>query len=100
MITEPAVKRPTESEQQPRLTRRQFIGRAGRFATGVTLAAISDVSMAPMAFGAGKSPLKVAAVLTEFTYRSHAHVLLENFLEPYLFNGKLTSPGVSVVSFY
>src|SRR5204863_143247 len=37
---------------------------------------------------------------TEFTYRSHAHVLLENFLEPYLFNGKLTSSGMDVVSFY
>ena len=44
--------------------------------------------------------LKVAAVVTEFTYRSHAHVLLENFLEPYLFNGEKTDPGVEVVSLY
>lgn len=43
---------------------------------------------------------KVAAVVTEFTYRSHAHVILENFLEPYYFNGKLTDPGVDVVSMY
>ncbi len=43
---------------------------------------------------------KVAAIFTEFTYRSHAHVILENFLEPYLFNGRWTSPGVDVVSFY
>jgi hypothetical protein len=43
---------------------------------------------------------KVAAIFTEFTYRSHAHVILENFLEPYLFNGQLTDPGVDVVSFY
>ena len=100
MITELSANRPTESAQQPRLTRRRFIGRAGRFATGITLAAVSDVTMAPMAFGAAKGPLKVAAVLTEFTYRSHAHVLLENFLESYLFNGKLTSPGMDVVSFY
>ena len=56
--------------------------------------------MAPMAFGAAKGRLKVAAVLTAFTYRSHAHVLLENFLEPYLFNGKLTTSGIEVVSFY
>jgi hypothetical protein len=56
--------------------------------------------MTPIAFGAGKARLKVAAVLTEFTYRSHAHVLLENFLEPYLFNGKLTSPGMDALSFY
>ncbi len=43
---------------------------------------------------------KVAAIFTVFTYRSHAHVILENFLEPYLFNGKRTDPGVDVVSFY
>lgn len=45
-------------------------------------------------------PLKVAAVVTEFTYRSHAHVILENFLEPYLFNGKKTVSGMDVVSLY
>ena len=43
---------------------------------------------------------KVAAIFTEFTYRSHAHVILENFLESYLFNGTLTEPGCEVVSFY
>jgi hypothetical protein len=43
---------------------------------------------------------RVAAIFTEFTYRSHAHVLLENFLGPYLFNGKRTEPGVEVVAFY
>jgi hypothetical protein len=45
-------------------------------------------------------PLKVAAIFTEFTYRSHAHVILENFLEPYLFNGQVTAPGMKVVSFF
>jgi hypothetical protein len=44
--------------------------------------------------------LKVAAVFTEFTYRSHAHVILENFLQPYYFNGQVTDPGCDVVSFY
>jgi hypothetical protein len=44
--------------------------------------------------------LKVAAVFTEFTYRSHGHVLLENFLQPYYFNGRPTDPGCDVVSFY
>ena len=43
---------------------------------------------------------KVAVVLTSFTYRSHAHVILENFVQPYLFNGKRTDPGVDVVSIY
>ena len=52
------------------------------------------------ALAAQKRRPKVGVVFTEFTYRSHAHVLLENFLEPYLFNGKLTDPGVDVVSLY
>ncbi|MCY2966450.1 MAG: twin-arginine translocation signal domain-containing protein, partial [Planctomycetota bacterium] len=43
---------------------------------------------------------KVAAIFTEFTYRSHAHVILENFLEPYLFNGKKTDPGCDVVALF
>jgi hypothetical protein len=43
---------------------------------------------------------KVAAIVTEFTYRSHAHVLLENFLQPYYFNGQVTDPGCDVVSLY
>src|SRR6266852_7634190 len=43
---------------------------------------------------------KVAAIYTEFTYRSHAHVILENFLEPYLFNGQLVTPQFDVVSFF
>jgi hypothetical protein len=82
------------------LGRRQFIRRVGRFTTGIALAAAANPVTCPMAFGADKKRLKIAAVLTEFTYRSHAHVLLENFLEPYLFNGKLASPGMDVVSFY
>ena len=43
---------------------------------------------------------KVAAVFTSFYDRSHAHVILENFLEPYIFNGKRVEPPVEVVSFY
>ena len=52
--------------------------------------------------GEGKSPgrPKVAAIFTAFANRWHDHVILENFLEPYLFNGKMTDPGVDVVSFY
>ncbi|GIT31180.1 MAG: hypothetical protein Ct9H300mP1_32260 [Planctomycetaceae bacterium] len=30
----------------------------------------------------------------------HAHVILENFLGPYLFNGVPTDPGVDIVSIY
>lgn len=43
---------------------------------------------------------KVAVILTVCHFRSHAHVILENFLEQYLFNGKKTDSGVDVVSFY
>lgn len=44
--------------------------------------------------------LRVAALLTAFFYRSHAHVILENFLEPYLFNGKVVHPDMDVVALY
>ena len=51
----------------------------------------------------GQQPVprpRVAAIFTEFRFRSHAYNILENFLRPYLFRGKLTDPGVDVVSFY
>lgn len=52
-------------------------------------------------WGADDQPRpKVAAVITEFTYRSHAHVILENFLKPYLFNGQWTDSGMDVVALY
>ena len=55
----------------------------------------------PSCFGDEKKDQpKVCAILTQFTYRSHAHCILENFLGDYLFNGKPTSPGMQVVSFY
>ncbi|MBI3409565.1 MAG: hypothetical protein HY040_14590 [Planctomycetes bacterium] len=52
---------------------------------------------------AGQQPRRrprVAAIYTSFYNRSHAHVILQCFLRPYLFNGKLTDPGVDMVSFY
>ena len=58
----------------------------------------------PLAGGAmaafAKPRPKVAAIYTICTHRSHAHVILENFLGPYLFNGVPTDPGVDVVSIY
>jgi hypothetical protein len=75
----------------PPATRRQFLGTAG---------AALALSGAPLPAAEPQKRPKVAAVFTEFTYRSHAHVILENFLEPYLFNGKRTEPGVEVVSFF
>jgi hypothetical protein len=66
-----------------------------------SLAAASLLPAWTLAFEAEpKKRPKVAAVFTSFEYRSHAHVILENFLNPYLFNGKRIDPGVDVVSFY
>ncbi|MCS5574779.1 MAG: hypothetical protein NZ789_17770, partial [Pseudomonadales bacterium] len=75
------------------IQRRQFLATsAGSLAT-VSLAGRLSAAVKP------KRP-RVAVVFTEFTYRSHAHVLLENFLQPFYFNGQVTDPGVDVVSFY
>lgn len=79
---------------QHKLNRREWIG-----------ASIGACSLA--AFG-GNHPVRgaetkrprIAAVVTEFTHRSHAHVILENFLEPYYFNGKLTESGIDVAGLY
>src|SRR5260370_41512267 len=57
--------------------------------------------LVPDCLGHEKAPRpKVAAIYTVFTHRSHAHVILEKFLRPYLFNGKRIQPPVEVVSFY
>ena len=39
-----------------------------------------------------KGPLRVAAVFDVMTHRSHANVILENFLEPYYFDGAVVDP--------
>ena len=85
-------------------SRRQFLRQAA-------LLAGSACGRSPFGLRADESPIsqlagskparpKVAAIVTEFTYRSHAHVILENFLEPYLFNGQLQQSPVDVVSLY
>src|ERR1043166_9838626 len=77
----------------PQITRRQFIHRTAKVSGGVMLLPASLLA-------ASKRRLKVGAVITAFTYRSHAHVILENFVAPYLFNGNWISPGMDVVSLY
>ncbi len=77
------------------LSRRRFLAQTSllggcALTGGLRLAAADDAPPRP----------KVAVVFTAFAYRLHAHVLLENFLQPYLFNGQKTDPGVDVVSFY
>lgn len=64
---------------------------------------LSGVALPWAAHSGAEEPIKrpkVAAIFTAMSHRWHAHVILENFLEPYLFNGKLTDPGCDVVSFY
>src|SRR6516165_1245995 len=68
-------------------SRRQFLGSA--LAAGLTTA-LPDPPRR----------LRVAAIYTVFRRRSHAFNILENFLQPYLFNGRRIDPGMDVVSFY
>lgn len=79
------------------LSRRQLLGAASTAA----VASIVDPRLNWFAYaqGSAKRP-KVAVIYTSFFYRSHAHVIIENFLEKYLFNGKRTDPGVDVVSLW
>ena len=85
-----------DSGSASRATRRDFL-RAASF--GATSAAVLGSSEWLLAAKPVRRP-KVAAIITQFTHRSHAHVILENFLEQYYFNGVLTDPGVDVVSIY
>src|SRR5262245_16594209 len=72
------------------LDRRQFLRAASAFALA-----------GPAAFAqASKKRPKVVVIYTVLRFRSHAFNILENCLEPYLFNGKLADPGIDVVSFY
>jgi hypothetical protein len=79
-------------------TRRQFLQCAAILAGSSGLVAprwlLGDET------AAGPKKPKVAVIYTEFTYRSHAHVILENFLEPYLFNGELVTSPVEVASLF
>lgn len=43
---------------------------------------------------------RVAAIYTVLRFRSHAFNILESFLRPYLFNGKVITPEMDVVSLY
>jgi hypothetical protein len=73
-------------------SRRQFLQAAtGLAASGWTASAC-----------AGETPRRprIAAVYTVLRFRSHAFNILENFLRPLLFNGRLVAPPVEIASFY
>ncbi len=84
----------TPRQRSAGISRRRWLAGCGLAAAGAALAAARPRS--PI----GPPRPKVAAIITAFTYRSHAHVLLENFLERYYFNGRPTDPGCEVVSLY
>jgi hypothetical protein len=86
-----AFPREHQSPRASRWSRREFLHAAG---LALALPAVGRSAGEP------QKRLKVAAVFTAFFHRSHAHVLIENFLQPYLFNGKRTDPGVEIVSLY
>jgi hypothetical protein len=75
------------------LSRRVFI-------TGSGAACLALPAVVSRGFAEAKKRLKVAAIFTAFSHRLHAHVILENFLEPYLFNGEVVRPNMDVVSLY
>jgi hypothetical protein len=75
------------------LDRRQFLR-----ATGLGLGATA-LAAGRGAAAAGARP-KVAAIVTELRYRDHGNVILENFLEPYFFNGERTDSGFEVAGLY
>jgi len=87
----------SELRQEIRWPRRQFVKVAVASLPGM----VSGLS-GLRAEESGKKKIKVAVVMTVFFYRSHAHVILENFLQPYLFNGKVVDPRkeFEIVSFY
>ncbi len=75
--------------------RRQFLHQIGAAACLSTLPTLTGAAAVPI----GRRP-RVAAIFTVLRFRSHAYNILENFLGPYYFCGKLVDPGVDVVSFY
>jgi len=82
--------------KHPSISRRNWLQTVA--GAGAALAA------APHSFIVGAEPAKprpkIAAIFTELRFRSHAFNILENFFEPYLYNGKLVDPGVDVVAMY
>ncbi len=77
-------------------SRRKFLRRASALGGGILL----GNSLASATPAARPRRPKVACLFTEFTRLSHAHVILENFLEKYPFNGHIIDPGVDIVSFW
>lgn len=74
--------------------RREFLRASAAWGTGLVTATAG--------LGGAEPPRRprVACLYTVLRPRSHAHVLLENFLEKYPFNGRLFQPSVDVVAMW
>jgi hypothetical protein len=79
-------------------SRRRFLACLSKKAAAAGLLSTRGTSL--LCAGGTAKRLRIAAVVTEYSYRSHAHVILENFLEPYLFNGQRVASDMDVVSLY
>jgi hypothetical protein len=90
--------RPPPRNAMPPLdtARRQFLAHAA------ALGAASFVPWAAHRANAAddKKLIKVGVLTNIFFSRSHAHVILENFLTPYLFNGQVVRPQMPIGSLY
>jgi len=80
-------------------SRREFLREAGIIAAGLWAAPALSLRAEDSRLATGPRP-KIAVIITACFYRSHGHVILENFLEPYLFNGQLHRSPVDVASIY
>jgi hypothetical protein len=79
------------------VSRRRFLARTAAAAAGAQwLRSSATFSLA----AEPDKPFRVAVLITTFFSRSHAHVILENFLEPYLFNGHVESSGMQIAGMY
>src|SRR6476469_10000106 len=77
----------------PEVTRREAIG---SLAAGVSVAAMGAAPPSP---GSPRRP-QIAAVVTEYFWKSHAQGLVDRFLEGFGWQGKHHVPPVDVVSLY
>ena len=80
-------------------TRRRFLSETAVLAGSTLVTSSVDRSRAVAADDTPQRP-KVAALFTHFTAGSHSELILESFLEPYLFNGQRHTSPCDVVSFY
>ena len=78
------------------LSRRAFVQGLGCAAGVTACCGAQHASLAADGAASAPRPIKLAAIYTVFNHRSHANVILENFLEPYYFSGQVIDPRQTV----